>query len=191
VVEVGRDARDHGDAAGREVVEHRGRVDLDDIADATEIDLFAVDHDAAAAAAEEPGVLPAEAGRDRTVRVDLGDELRVHLTGEHHAHDADRLGVRDAVSALELAGDLEPLQHVRDLRAAAVHDDRQHPDVAEIRDVLREGVLQLLRHHGVAAVLDHDDLVAELLEPRQRLDERGGLLRGDLGRSVMDVGHEA
>ena len=105
MVEVGRDARDDRDAARRELVEHGLRIDLDDIADAAEVVLDAVDDDAAAAAAEQSGVLAAKPGRVRSVRVDLGDELRVDLAGEHHPHDADRLGAGDAVAALELARD--------------------------------------------------------------------------------------
>ena len=94
MVEVGRDARDHRDAARGEVVEHRLRIDLDDVSDAAEVVLDAVDDDAAAAAAEQAGVLAAEPGRVRSVRVDLADELRVDLPRQHHPHDADRLGAR-------------------------------------------------------------------------------------------------
>ena len=67
VVEVGRDARDDRDAAGGELIEHRLRIDLDDVADAAEVVLDAVDDDAAAAAAEQTGVLAA-AGRSRAGR---------------------------------------------------------------------------------------------------------------------------
>ena len=67
MVEVGRDARDDRDAAGGELVEHRLRVDLDDVADATEIMLDAVDDDSAPAPAEQPGVLAAT-GRSRAGR---------------------------------------------------------------------------------------------------------------------------
>src|SRR5690606_29551373 len=133
-VEVGGDRGDHRHPTRGEVVEHCGRVDLHDVADAAEIDLLALDHDAAATSAEEPRVLAAETGGDRPVRVDLGDQLRVDLPGEHHPHDADGLGRGDPVASLELAGDVEPAQHVRDLRPAAVDDDRLHADVAEVRD---------------------------------------------------------
>ena len=67
MVEVGRDARDHRDAPGGELVEHRLRVDLDDIADAAEVVLDAVDDHTAAAAAEQAGVLAAR-GRPRAGR---------------------------------------------------------------------------------------------------------------------------
>ena len=67
VVEVGRDARDDRDASGGELIEHRLRVDLDDVADAAEIVLDAVDDDAAPAPAEQAGVLTAT-GRSRADR---------------------------------------------------------------------------------------------------------------------------
>ena len=165
---------------------------VDDVADAAEVVLDAVDDDAAAAAAEQAGVLTAQPGGARTVLVDLADELRVDLAGQHHPHDADRLGAGDAVPALELAGDREPIEHRRDLRSAAVHDDGLDPDIAEVGDVGGEGILQLFRHHRVAAVLDHDDLIAEAAQPRQRLDEGGGLRARLAGIGVLDVdvGHE-
>ena len=74
-----------------------------------------------------------------------------------------------------------------------MHDDRLDPDVAEVGDVGGEGVLELLAHHRVAAVLDHDDLVAEPPQPRQGLDEGGGLLARLVGVGVLqvDLGHDA
>ena len=41
--------------------------------------------------------------------------------------------------------------------------------------------LQLVVDHRVAAVLDHDDVAVELLEPRQRPGEDGDLRRVALG----------
>src|SRR5690606_14623559 len=108
VLQIWGDAGDDGDAPGPQVVEHGGGVDRDDIADPAEVDLFAVDDRAAPAAAEQPGILATQARGQRPVRVDFADQLRVHLTGEHHAHDADRLGACYPVAALELAGDREP-----------------------------------------------------------------------------------
>ena len=152
---------------------------------------LAVDDDAATAPPEQAGVLTGETGGERAVLVDLADELAVDLAGEHHPHDVHRLGGGDAVAALELARDAEPVEHRRDLRAAAVHDDGPDADVAQVDHVLGEGALQLVADHGVAAVLDHDDLVVEALQPRQRLDEGRGLgprrcaISGSVSSSVI------
>ena len=59
----------------------------------------------------------------------------------------------------------------RDLRAAAVHDDRVQAGEPQEHHVLREGPLELVVDHRVAAVLDDDERAAEPLQPRQRLDE--------------------
>ena len=162
-VEVGRDRRDDGDAAGVELREHGLGVDVDDVADEAEVDLFAVDDHAAAAPAEQAGVFAGEAGGERAVLVDVADELAVDLAGEHHPHDLHRLGGGDPVAAAELALDAEAVEHRRDLRAAAVHDDRADAGVAQVDHVLGEGALQFLADHGVAAELDDDDLVVEAL----------------------------
>ena len=80
------------------------------------------------------------------------------------------------------------VEHVGDLRAAAVHNHRVQAKQAQVHDVLREGALQGVVDHGVAAVLDDHGGAAEALDPRHRVDEHAHLL---LGREVgnVDVGH--
>ena len=90
--------------------------------------------------------------------VDEADEFAAHLAGEHHPDDLHRLGRRHPVAAAELARDAEPVEHRRDLRSAAVHDDRLDADVAQVDHVLGERALQLGVDHRVAAELDDDDL---------------------------------
>lgn len=117
--------------------------------------------------------------------INLRDQLRVDVAGEHHADDGDRLGTGHAVAALELARDVEALQHPGDLRAAAVDDDRLDADIAEVRNVFGDRALQLFGDHRVAAVLDDDDLVAKTLEPGQRLDQDGCLLGCLIGGGLL------
>jgi hypothetical protein len=59
-----------------------------------------------------------------------------------------------------------------------VHHDGVHADQLQQHDVLGEILLQRAVGHRVAAVLDHDGAVVELLDVRQGLDENVGLLRG-------------
>ena len=140
-LDVGGDGRDHRNASRVHLGEHGGRIDLDHIAHQTDVDDLAVDQGAATGAAEQAGVLPRDRRGERTVLVDQADQFAADLSGQDHAHDIHRLGGRDAVAADELAGDAEPLEHRRDLRAAAVHDDRLQAHMTQIDHVLGEGAL--------------------------------------------------
>jgi hypothetical protein len=53
-----------------------------------------------------------------------------------------------------------------------------------------EGLLQHFADHRVAAVLDPHDLVAEALEPRQRLDESHRAGAGGTGIGILQICHE-
>ena len=99
----------------------------------------------AARRGEQPGVLAGHADRERAVLVDQPDQLPADLADQHHPDHVDRLRRGDPQPAAELAVDAEPVQHGRDLRAAAVHHDRPEPDVAQEDQVGREGPLHLRR----------------------------------------------
>ena len=191
VVEVGDDRRDDGDAAGGEEVVDRRGVDLGDIAHETEVDLDPVLDEASARAAEEARVLAREPDGQRAVVVEETDELAAHLSDEDHPDDVHGLRRRHAQAAAELALDAEAPEHGPDLRAAAVDDDRPQPGVPEEGDVLGEGRLERLVGHRVAAVLDDDERAVEALQPRQRLDEGGGLGLGvgEVVRAGVGVAH--
>ncbi|CAM5579556.1 hypothetical protein SRIMM317S_03227 [Streptomyces rimosus subsp. rimosus] len=95
-------------------------------------------------------------------------------------------GVVTRRPAFELRLQAQPLQLGADLRAAAVHDDRPQPGVPQENHVLREGGLQLLVDHGVAAELDDHGLAVVPGQPGQRLDEGAGLGQ----RGVLAGAHE-
>ena len=60
--------------------------------------------------------------------------------------------------------------------------DQDHLDPDELQEhhVLHDLLLELLVDHGVAAVLDHDDLPVVFLDQRQRLyDDFGPLVIGE------------
>ena len=129
---------------------------------------------------EQAGVAAADADGVVAVGVDGGDELRVDLADEHHPGDVDGLGVGDAQAAAELGGLAEAAHQRRDLRSAAVDDDRAHADEAHQHDVLGEdieGVVLGRSGDGVAAVLDDHGLASEAADVRQRLDEHVGARR--------------
>jgi hypothetical protein len=153
---------------------------VDDVAHQPEVDRLPVDDGVAPGGGEQPGVLAGEPDRVRAVGVEQADELTADLAHEHHPDDVHRLRGGHPQAAAELRPDAQAVQHHRDLRSAPVHDD--HPDPAQPQedDVLREGLLEVLVDHRVAAVLHHDGLAVELLDPRQCLGEDGSLVERSL-----------
>ena len=83
--------------------------------------------------------------------------------------------VGDAQPALELGLDAELLEHLADLRPAAMHDDRLDARLLEQHDVLGEILGRGAVAHGMAAILDDHDLLVVALHVRQGLDEDFGL----------------
>ena len=132
---------------------------------------------------EQPAVLPGHADRQGAEPVDQADQVPTDLADQHHPDDLHRLRAGHPEPAAELRGDVQPGEHLRDLRAAAVDDHRVHAAPLHEHDVGGEGLLQLLVDHGVAAVLDHHGLAGVRLQPGQRLGQDRGLL--DQGERVL------
>ncbi|GAB4006207.1 hypothetical protein GCM10029992_56230 [Glycomyces albus] len=172
---VERDGGDHRDAPGVDDVVDRGGVDAGHVADPAHVDPLAVHVGPAALGGEQPRVLAAHADRVRAVVVDEAHQLAADLADQDHADHVGGLGCGHAQAAPELGLDVELGEHGRDLGAAAVDDDGLDADLAQEHHVGGERVLELGFDHGVAAVLDHDDVAGEALQPRQGLDERLGL----------------
>ena len=145
------------------------------VADQTDVGGHPVDGDAAPHRGEQVRVLAGDADRVGTVRVDQVHQFAPDLTEQHHPRHVEHLGRGHAEATLEIACDTEPFQHRADLRAAAVHDDRMDAAVAQEDHVGGESPPQRVIGHRVSAVLDHDDLVVQLLEPWQRRGEHVGL----------------
>ena len=68
----------------------------------------------------------------------------------------------------------EAFQQLADLRTAAVHHHRIDADQLHQHDVAGEAALELLVHHGVAAVLDDHGLAAETADVGQCLGQNVG-----------------
>ena len=62
------------------------------------------------------------------------------------------------------------------IRPAAVDEHDLDADELQQADIPDDRVLQMLRDHGVAAVFDHDDLAAVILNIRQRVNQNPGPL---------------
>ena len=162
-----------------------------DIADQSDVGGHTVDRDAAPHRGEQRRVLAGDADRVRAVRVDQIHQFTSDLAEQHHAGHIEHLRRGDPEAALEIPFDAKPVEHGADLRAAAVHDDGMNTAIAQEHHVGGERDLEYIVGHRVAAVLDDDDLVVHLFEPRQRrrqhlrLDRRRWRSRfaGDIRRS--------
>ena len=121
--------------------------------------------------ADQVPVLAGEPHGLAAVAVDESDDLLVHGTHEDHLDDRHGFLVGDAHALDELRLLAELLQDGADLGTAAVDDDGVDPDVLHHDDVQGKELLQLVIHHGMAAVLDDDRLVVETADVRQRLEK--------------------
>ena len=166
---VGADAGHDRDVVLRDVGQH---VDVDALDPADEADVLAARRGLARGAEQQP-VVAAQPDRGLAVAVEAQHDVLVDLAHQHHLRDLDGLGVRHPQAVDELHRQAEPLHVARDLRAAAVHDHRVHPDVLEQHDVARELLAQRGVVHRRAAVLDHHGLAVELADVGQRLEQRG------------------
>jgi hypothetical protein len=169
---------------------HRAGLDPGDVADQADVDLLAVDVGEALDRSHGVGVLAGHAHRERPVLVEQADELPLDLAGQDHPDHVHGLGRGDPQPRGEVRVDAEQLQLGADLRAAAVHDDRAQPGVAQEDHVLRERRLQLLVDHGVAAELDDHGLAVEALQPGQGLDQGERLGQGGVVAGLFALGCE-
>ena len=165
--QVAADRSDHRDVVLGDPPEQVA-VDALDLPDEAEV---AAAHRQLLADLEEVAVVARQADRRLAVAVQAADDVLVLLADQDHLRDLDGLGVGYAQALDEL--DLHPqaLHVARDRRAAAVDDDRVHPDVLEEHDVLGEVLAQLLVDHRRAAVLDDDRLAVELPDVGQSFEE--------------------
>ena len=74
--------------------------------------------------------------------------------------------------------DAEALEHVADLRAAAMHDDGVDRSLLHQHDIAGKTARRCFGAHGVAAVFHHDNFFVVLLHVRQRFDEDAGNVVG-------------
>jgi hypothetical protein len=150
------------------------------LADEAEIDRllgvrFGIDRGAhGLACPHHHAVLARQADGAAALRPDPADDLLVDGAGEDHLDHLDGRLVRDPQAAGEGGLNAELVQHLADLRAAAVNDDRLHAGLLQQHDVLGEILRRLAVPHGVAAILDDDHLLVVALHVRQGLHEHLG-----------------
>ncbi len=99
---------------------------------------------------------------------------------QHHFDHVHGGSVGHAHAAHEFGANAHPVQDLVDLGAAAVNHHRVEADEFQQGHVLGEVFPQLLVHHRVAAVLDHDRHPGDLPDVRQGLDQDVGHTRPGL-----------
>ena len=125
---------------------------------------------------KQAAVLAGDADGVAAMAVDERNDFLVHLAAQHHFHYIDRRLVGDALAVDELRFDAEGEEGLADLRPAAVHHHRVDADVFHHHDVAGEVFLELLGHHGMAAVFDDQGLVVEVPDEGQGLQQGFGAL---------------
>jgi len=158
---VGAEAREDRDVAraGEEADEvgvHAGHV-----ADVAEVDgvgpAAADDARRALDGAHREGARAVQAHGGGAGGEERGARVHVHLAGDDHLHDLERVGVGDATAGDDLRRLAELLLQVGGLRAAAVHEDDAIAAAPELGRVCRD------RRH----VRRGDDLAAQLDDDRR------------------------
>ena len=132
-------------------------------------------HQFALAGLQQHAVLAGQSHGAGSRAVQPADDILVYRADQHHFHHVHGGVVGDALTLAEFRPDFQPAQHGVDLGAAAVDDDRMDAHQPEQRHIEGEGLLEGFVGHGVAAVLDDDDLILIAPQIGQALDENPGL----------------
>ena len=96
--------------------------------------------------------------------IDQIGDFHVDLSGQHHLHDFHRGFIGHSNAMAEFRFDAEPIEHLVDLRSAAMDDDRIDSDIFQQHDILRKPFLERRVRHRMAAVFDDHGLARETCE---------------------------
>ena len=153
---------DHGDEAAVQQACDQGGVHMHDLAHMAQlgVQLGAAQH------------LAVHAAQAHAAAAQLGNQIFVHLTGQHLLHDLHGGIVSHAQTVCEMALHAHFLQHLVDGRAAAVHQHHAHTQQGKGDQIVHDGIFQFFVDHGIAAVLYHHGLSVILLDVGCRLREK-------------------
>ena len=124
---------------------------------------------------DQPAILAGQADRLTAFGLQRGHDLFVDRACQNHFDDVDRFLVGDAQPVDEDAFLRHPVQHLADLRPAAMHDDRIHPDLFQQHDVPGKEPRQMGVAHGMTAVFHDQGLVIVPAHEGKRLGQDAGL----------------
>ena len=118
---------------------------------------------------DQIAVLAAQPDRTSTFGVDQLHDLLVDRAGKDHFDDLDRCFVGDPKSAFELADDVQPFEHLSDLRPPAMNHYGIDATLAQQSDVSSERLTEIRIAHGMPAILHNNGLVVIALHVGQGL----------------------
>ena len=116
--------------------------------------------------------LAVHAAQAHAAAAQLGDQIFVHLTGQHLLHDLHGGVVGHPQTVGEMALHAHLLEHLVDGRAAAVHQHDAHAQQREGDQIVHDGIFQFFVDHGVATVFHDHGLSVILLDVGCRLREQ-------------------
>src|SRR5450830_1261777 len=94
------------------------------------------------------------------------NDFFIYLTTEHHLDHVHGLSVSNAHALDKLTFFAESIQHLIDLRTAAMHHYRVHADKFEQYHILRKTFFKMVVSHGVSAVFNDDSFVKKAFDVR-------------------------
>jgi hypothetical protein len=136
-----------------------------------------------------PPVDSGEPDRRNAERAAHRDDTRVDLAVQHHRRDFQRLRVGHAPTLDHLYAKAEALRERRRLRSAAVHEHDADADLMQDADLLHERARAFRCEERVAAGFEHEHLIFEDAQVRQRVaqrrDDDGPFVRVESRRHVF------
>ena len=109
----------------------------------------------------------------------LADKLRhllVDRTGQNHFDHIHHVGVCNPQPVNEVRGNVQPLEHLVDLRTTPMHHNRVNTHLFEQGNVPPEGLGQTNIPHGMATILDHNGVPRVAPQVWQGVSQNGGLM---------------
>ena len=113
-----------------------------------------------------------------TLLVDQGHDFFIDQTAQDHLDYIHGLSVGDTVTIDKFAFLANALEHLTNLRTAAMNHYRVHAYQFHQYHITRKTLLELFIFHGMTAVLNHQCLPLEALDIGQRLSQHLSNIHG-------------
>ena len=109
----------------------------------------------------ESSVFSTQAYRKAAMKIQEIDDFHVDLAGQHHFDDFHRGFICDSHPVAKFGFDTHAMEHLIDLGATAMHNDRVKTHIFQKYDILGEPLFQRRIGHGMTAIFDDNGLALE------------------------------
>ena len=99
------------------------------------------------------------------------DDFHIYSAGQHHLHDFHGGLICDPDSVAKLGFNAQALEHLIDLGAPAMHNDRVETHIFLEHDILGESFFQWPIGHCMTAIFDDNGLALERTNVGQGFDQ--------------------